>query len=161
MSEQPKRIVIRKATQFDAVKILRLHMESHKEAEATHGLPYPPVDENKTMGNIVRVIAINSAFVADVGDGRVVGSIGVEPQQMPWSAEWHASNPWFDVQAAFRKHGTADALVKAAVALAQDKGLSFFLHFNSAVHPELKDRWAKQRGFTYCGGTLLRTPDFN
>jgi len=141
----------RQAKPLDATNLLRLLVEGHED----NGGVYPPVDERLMLQWITAVLTGGYVVVIEKS-GRIVGSIGLVPFQFPWSAEWLLNMEWFYVQKRFRRNSSADALLVAAHAFADDKGASIVGGVSSAKDAALKDRLMQIKGYCYMGGYFIR-----
>jgi predicted N-acetyltransferase YhbS len=149
-------IILRRATTCDAIKIFHVIREAF---EATK-LDYPGIDEDAAVKWIIDVLSNHGVVFLAEKNGRLVGTLGLQPMQFPWvdpskPESWYLANAWFFVQPRFRKNGTADHLIKKAQEYADKNGaflsVGMFLERGAA----LKDRFLKIQGFTYTGGSFI------
>lgn len=146
-------ITIRRAVPKDFVNILRLLEQAVQENEVA----YPPIDELKLMEWVTATKRDGEIVVADLS-GRIVGTLGLLVQEWKWSTERFISNEFFFVQPPFRKHGTAEALLKAGEKFAHDGKLRLVVSFSGGRKSETKDRMMQMKGWIYCGGMFTKLP---
>lgn len=150
---QKKTIRIRKGRQADAVALFRLLQEAYGNAKA----PHPALDEDRLMLWIVKGLAHDETWVADLS-GRVVGSICLVPVQPDWSLEWVLSNRWLYVLEKFRREGTGRMLIEAVIRSADEKGAPLWLGTHGG-DADWKDEFlGKFEGMAYGGGMFMRPP---
>ena len=155
MNDAKVLIQVRRATPHDFVNILRLgeQIQMLDEDEVW----YPRVDPMKAMQMIMAAKQHGEIIVADCSR-QIVGAIGLCVREWPWSTERYIGNEFFHVLPKFRKHGTANALVKAAEKFATESGLRLVVAFSGGKKAEVKDRLMQMKGYIYCGGIFTKLP---
>ena len=89
--------VIRAAVRADVPQIFHLLQEMHRE------LPMMPVDLTKSLAFIDHVLETGFILVAEVDGRRIVGSIGVGPDQWWFSDRWFLADYWTYVSKGHRR----------------------------------------------------------
>jgi len=86
-----------------------------------------PVDPNKTMAEIYRVVKEEAAFMAFV-DGVLVGTLGVVYADWWYARDGFLTDRWCFVAPQFRHRGIFAALLEEADALASAAGVPFIFN---------------------------------
>lgn len=144
----------RPAKPFDTVNLMRLITEG-LETEQEEGT-LPPADPHRVLDWVTSVIQ-NGYGVVIEKSGRIVGSLGLLPVQLPWTAEWALNMEWLYVKQRYRG-GALNALLLAAHAFADDKGAMIVGGVSSGRNTALKDRLMQMKGYIYVGGQFIRRP---
>lgn len=146
------RVVIRQAKAVDASNLYRLLDEAHKDNPL-----YPPKDPTLGLLWIANTLSSGYVIVADVS-GRLVGSLALTNYQFPYSPQWYMYLEWLFVQKPFRADGAFDALMAAAHAYADEKGAPILAGISvSGKDVFMKDRLLQTKGYTYIGGSFIRS----
>jgi predicted N-acetyltransferase YhbS len=144
-------ITVRQAKAYDATNLCRLMEQAYED----QGGMYPEVYPRSMLVWITEVLLSGYTIVAEKS-GRIVGSMALTDFTFPWSPRAYLSVEWFYVNKSFRENGTADALITAAHAFADEGNVGILAGMTSAKDPELKDRLMRMKGYTYMGGTFMR-----
>lgn len=152
-TKEPTPIVIRRARAEDFVNIMRLLEIAVQENEVA----YPPIDNMRLMRWIVECKENGEILVACV-ERNIIGVLGMLTKEWPWSSEKFIGSEFFFVQKKFRKHGTADNLLKAAEKFSDDHKIRLIFGYSGGKNAELKDRWMQMKGWIWTGGTFCRLP---
>jgi predicted N-acetyltransferase YhbS len=144
-------ITVRRAKPYDVANLCRLLDQAYEDS----GGIYPEVHEPSMLVWVSNTLTSGYTIVAEKS-GRIVGSLALTDFQFPWNPRYYLTMEWFYVTRGFRDNGTADALIKAAHAFADEGKMPILAGLTSAKDPELKDRLMRMKGYTYLGGTFMR-----
>lgn len=144
-------IKIRPAKPYDVANICRLLEQAYDDS----GGIYPEVHAPSMLRWVTETLQSGYVVVAEKA-GRIVGSMSLTDFQFPFSPRWYLTMDWFYVHRGFRENGTADALLSAAQAFADEGNMPIFAGLTSAKDAKLKDRLMRMKGYTYMGGTFMR-----
>lgn len=113
--DEPRNMVIRRATAFDVVNLAKMFTKANGERLQKGWdpkIPEGPVGEFAAVHFILALINLGLVFTADL-EGRLMGAIGNSVHQYPWSDEWVLLNEWFYVLPHFREAEIGEVLVEA------------------------------------------------
>ena len=127
-----------------------------EQAVQENEVAYPAIDTQRLLSWIVSTKRDGEILVADVGNGRIVGVLGLLAQEYKWSSEKFIQNEFAFVLPAFRPRGTFDALMQASYRFADEKGLRIIFGFSGGRDSKVKDRMMQMKGWIYCGGMFTR-----
>lgn len=144
----------RPARPRDTVNLMRL-IEDGLVTEQQEGT-LPPANQHRLLEWVVSVIQ-NGYGVVIEKSGRIVGSLGLLPTQLPWSEEWVLNMEWLYIKKRYRG-GALNALLIAAHAFADERGAVIVGGVSSGRNTALKDRLMKMKGYIYVGGQFIRRP---
>lgn len=144
----------RPARPLDTVNLMRL-LEEGLLTENEEGV-FPAPEHHRLLGWVTNVLHGGFAVVIDKS-GRIEGSIGLLPVQLPWSEQWVLNMEWFYVRKRFRGNA-ANALLLAAHGFADSRGATIIGGVSSGRNTALKDRLMKMKGYIYLGGQFIRRP---
>lgn len=171
-SDEPRTLVIRRATAYDVVNLAKMLIQGREEQE--EGIWYPSIpegDRGKMMACKYVLDLIDRAviFVADL-NGRLLGCIGCSVDRYPWSDDWMLSNEWFYVMPQFRDSDIAVSLLAAMEQFADADELpitgdpkprfAIMLGIVSGHQTGVKNRFMEQQGFKNGGGNFVRAPQY-
>jgi len=146
------KISIRVARAVDASNLYRLLEEVHSESPQ-----YPPVDPAMGLRWVTDTLCDGYVIVADLS-GRLIGSLALTNYQFPWSRRWYLYLEWLAVYKRFRAEGAFDALMAAAHAYADELKAPILAGVSaSGKDVFIKDRLIQTRGYTYIGGSFIRS----
>ena len=116
------KIVIRKATNEDIVRIFRL-FKGAKSPRIRTGR----VDVDRAYQFTLVLIQSGYVAVADL-NGNLVGTIGISAFQAPGSKDMVLNSEWLYVQPKYREDGLAQSLISAALRFARKVNTELKLH---------------------------------
>ena len=145
-------IKIRQAKPLDASNLCRLLTQAQEEGGA-----YPHVDQQMGLNWVAQTMNNGFVIVADVS-GRLVGTLALTNFRFPWSPQWYLYLEWLYVQKKFRSDGAFDALIQACHAHADELNAPILAGVSAADKDVfLKDKLFQSQGYTYAGGTFIRS----
>lgn len=173
VSEQPRKLRIRRATAYDVVNLAKM-LRKARDEQAEH-IYYPPVPEGErgrmmVVNHLMDLLNRGVVYVADL-NGRLLGAIGMGVEQMAdWSDEYGLVNEWFYVLPQFRDSEIAKGLLAAVEAWAdadeqpwtgQPKPrMPIMIGMLSGQQTGLKSKFMQGLGYANGGGNFVRAPQY-
>lgn len=88
-----------------------------------HAEGYPGTfSETKVQSSLADLMVSGVVLVTKSG-GRIVGTVGLEPSQFPWSDDWHLADRFFYVHPDHRRSAHARTLLTEAKKIAKEAGI--------------------------------------
>jgi predicted N-acetyltransferase YhbS len=129
-----KVVDIRKATLADNVRIYRILKEAFQSHET---LTLPPINEDSAINWIISVIQNGIVYIAEYG-GRIVGTIGLSPQELPWAEKntsWYLNTSWLYVHPKYQGNSTVTKLVQKTIEFA--RGAKIAVKFDMSLQNKI------------------------
>lgn len=125
--------IIRAAVSADIPGVFRLLQEMHRE------LPMMSVDDPKALAFIEHLLETGFILVAEA-DGKIVGSIGIGPQQWWFSDDWFLADYWTFVSKDSRRSQIAPEMLTRIKEFADKAGMPLMMGIFSLEQVKRKNK---------------------
>lgn len=145
---EPRKAMLRRATEADEAEILELLADMHAE----NGLA--PMNEAKVVAKVRELLQTGVVLIA-FEDDQPIATVGLDVRELWYSDAKFVGDWWFFVAEQARGGKTACELLQAARDAAKHVELPLVMGPTTLVRPEAKNRFFRKAGMIPLGGLFI------